>query len=213
MKTGVILVSALLSAGALIAQVQAPLELPAPQKTGGRPLMEALALRATSRAFDRRDLPVQQLSDLLWAAFGINRPDGKRTAPSAKNHQEMDLYVLLKQGAFRYHAQAHRLDRVSPADLRTFGGSQAFAWDAPVTLILVADLAKTGTGALEQRREWAHIDAGYISQNIYLYCASAGLATGARAYVDKAPLGQRLSLRPDQLILLAQSVGFPGSPR
>ena len=172
--------------------------------------MEVLAQRATSRAFDKRELPVQQLSDLLWAAFGVNRPDGKRTAPSAKNCQEIDLYVLLNKGTFRYHAPAHRLDPVSPADLRAFGSLQAFAKEAPVTLVLVADLAKTGTGPLEQRRGWAHADAGYISQNIYLYCASAGLATGARAYVDKTLLGPRLSLRPDQLILLAQSVGFPG---
>lgn len=207
MNVRVPLISAFLTA-ALIAQV--PPDLPPPQKAGGRPLMEALALRSTSRAFDPRELPVQQLSDLLWAAFGINRPDGKRTAPSAKNCQEIDIYVLLKQGTFRYHAPAHRLDPVSSADQRAFGSIQAFAKDAPVTLILVADLAKTGTGPLEQRREWSHIDAGYISQNIYLYCASAGLATGARAYVDKTLLAPRLSLRPDQVILLAQSVGFPG---
>lgn len=204
------LLSILLSGSTLIAQVQVPPDLPAPQKAGGRPLMEALALRATSRAFDPKELSAQQLSDLLWAAWGVNRPDGKRTAPSAKNCQEIDVYVLLKQGTFRYQAKGHRLEPVAPADLRAFGGIQAFAKDAPVTLILVADLAKTGTGPLEQRREWACLDAGYISQNIYLYCASAGLATGARAYVDKAALGPRLSLRPDQLILLAQSVGFPG---
>lgn len=213
MKIGVALASALLSAGALLAQAQAPLELPAPQKTGGRPLMEALALRSTSRAFDKRELPLQQLSDLLWAAFGVNRPDGRRTAPSARNTQEIDLYVLLKKGAYRYQAQAHRLDPVAPGDLRAFGGTQTFVQDAPVTLVLVADLAKTGTGPLEQRREWAHADAGYISQNIYLYCASTGLATGARAYVDRALLAPRLVLRPDQLILLAQSVGFPAGSR
>lgn len=213
MNGAVTLVSFLLSAGTLIAQIQAPVDLPAPQKTGGKPLMEALALRATSRAFDKRDLAVQQLSDLLWAAFGINRADGKRTAPSAKNNQEIDLYVLLKRGTFRYHAQAHRLEPVSPADLRAYGAMQTFALDAPVTLVLVADLAKTGTGPLEQRRAWAHADAGYISQNIYLYCASTGLATGARAYVDHAALGPRLSLRPDQLIVLAQSVGFPVNQR
>jgi SagB-type dehydrogenase family enzyme len=171
--------------------------------------MEALALRSTSREFDTRDLSDQQLSDLLWAAFGVNRPDGKRTAPSAKNNLEIDLYVLLKRGAFRYQAETHRLVSVSPTDLRPLGGIQAFAKDAPVTLVLVADLAKTGNGPLEQRKELTHLDAGYISQNIYLYCASTGLATGARAYVDKALLAPRLALRPDQIILLAQSVGFP----
>ncbi len=207
MNVRVPLISAFLTA-ALIAQV--PPDLPAPQKAGGRPLMEALALRSTSRAFDPKELSTQQLSDLLWAAWGVNRPDGRRTAPSARNGQEIDVYVLLKQGTFRYQAKGHRLEPVAPADLRALGGIQAFAKDAPVTLILVADLAKTGTGPLEQRREWASMDAGYISQNIYLYCASAGLATGARAYVDKAALGPKLALRPDQLILLGQSVGFPG---
>lgn len=209
MKTKITILAALVFVGTLCAASQSPLELPSPQKTGGRPLMEALALRSTARAFDRRDLPVQQLSDLLWAAFGINRPDGKRTAPSAKNKQETDIYVLLKSGAFVYNAPAHRLDPVSPEDLRPLGGTQTFVQDAPVTLILVVDLARTGTGPGEQRRLLAHIDVGYISQNIYLYCASVGLATGARAYVDKTVLGPRLALRPEQEILLAQSVGFP----
>lgn len=211
MNVRVPLISAFLAAGVLVAQiVPAPPDLPAPRKTGGRPLMEALALRATSRSFDPKELSAQQLSDLLWAAWGVNRPDGRRTAPSARNTQEIDVYVLLKQGAFRYQAKDHRLEPVAPADLRALGGIQAFVKDAPVTLILVADLARTGSGPLEQRREWACMDAGYISQNIYLYCASAGLATGARAYVDKAALGPKLTLRPDQLILLGQSVGFPG---
>lgn len=213
MNTRTLLFSALFSANALWAQLQAPLDLPIPRKVGGRPLMEALALRSTSRDFDTQDLPVQQLSDLLWAAFGINRPDGRRTAPSAKNNQEIELYVLLKQGTYRYQAKAHRLDPVAPADLRSFAGLQAFVKDAPVTLVLVADLSKVGGGTLEQQKEWCHLDGGYISQNIYLYCASTGLATGARVYVDKAALASRLSLRSDQLILLAQSVGVPGKPR
>jgi SagB-type dehydrogenase family enzyme len=212
MNRAALFLSSLLSAGVLAAQTSlAPMALPAPQKAGGKPLMEALALRATSRAFDPKDLTAQQLSDLLWAAFGINRPDGKRTAPSARNTQEIHLYVLLKQGTFRYQAQSHRLDPVAPADLRAFGGLQPFVKDAPVTLILVADLAKTGTGPLAQRREWSHLNAGYISQNIYLYCASMGLATGARAYVDKALLAPKLILRPDQEILLGQSVGWPAA--
>jgi SagB-type dehydrogenase family enzyme len=187
---------------------QAPVALPPPQKTGGRPFMETLAARATSRAFDPRELSPQQLSDLLWAAFGVSRPDGKRTAPSAMNMQETDVYVLLKTGAFRYEAKTHRLEPVASGDLRALGGTQAFVQDAPVTLVLVADLARTGTGALEGRRQWAYMDAGYISQNIYLYCASAGLATGARGSVDKAKLAPRLGLRADQEILLAHCVGY-----
>jgi nitroreductase len=181
------------------------LNLPAPQKTGGMPLMDALAKRSTARAFDSKDLSPQQLSNLLWAAWGINRPDGRRTAPSARNFQEIDVYALLKTGVFVYVAKGHQLSRISSEDCRALGGTQSFVKDAPVTLILVADLAKVGGAG----RDMALIDTGFISQNIYLYCASQGLATGARASVDKAALGPRLKLRPDQLIVLAQSVGHP----
>jgi nitroreductase len=184
------------------------LDLPAPHKTGGMPLMEALAKRSTARAFDPRALSSQQLSDLLWAAFGINRPDGKRTAPSARNWQETDIYVLLPSGAYLYDAPAHRLNPVTDGDFRALGGMQPFVKDAPVTLVLVADLAKVG-GERSDRINIGHIDAGYVSQNIYLYCASAGLVTGARGMVDRPALGGKLNLRPDQLIIIAQSVGFP----
>lgn len=202
------LVAALVFASASFAQTQ-PLELPAPQKTGGLPLMEVLAKRSTARAFDTRDLAPQQFSNLLWAAFGINRADGKRTAPSARNWQEIDVYVLLKQGAFLYDAKNHRLDLVMADDVRPLGGTQAFVKDAPVTLVFVADLAKMGNGSAEAKANNANIDTGYISQNVYLFCASEGLATGARGMVDRAALGPKLNLRSDQMIVLAQSVGFP----
>lgn len=172
--------------------------------------MEALARRATARSFDAaRELSPQQLSNLFWAAWGINRPDGKRTAPSARNNQEIDVYALLKTGVFVYDAKDHQLRQISPEDCRALGGSQPFVRDAPVTLILVADLAKAGGAGKAGSKDWAFIDAGYISQNIYLYCAAERLATGARAYVDKTELGPKLQLRPDQLIVLAQSVGYP----
>src|ERR1019366_2894921 len=99
------------------------LNLPAPQQTGGMPLMDALARRATARAFDSKDLSPQQLSDLLWAAWGINRPDGRRTAPSARNKQEIDVYALLKTGVFIYVANGHRLSQISSADCRALGGT------------------------------------------------------------------------------------------
>jgi nitroreductase len=185
------------------------LALPAPQKSGGMPLMEALAKRSTARAFDSKELSSQQLSSLLWAAFGINRPDGKRTAPSARNFQETDIYVLLKQGAYVYSAPSNRLDLVLAEDIRALGGTQAFVKDAPVTLVFVADLAKMGKGSSEDKKNLANIDVGYISQNVYLFCASDGLVTGARAMVDRAALGPKLKLRPDQMIVLAQSAGYP----
>ena len=172
------------------------------------PLMEALAKRSTSRAFATNELSSQQISSLLWAAFGINRPDGKRTAPSAMNFQETDIYVLLKSGAYVYSAASNQLNQVVAEDIRALGGIQAFVKDAPVTLVFVADLAKSG-GNNEGNRNFASIDVGYISQNVYLFCASEGLATGARALVDQKALGEKLKLRPDQLIVLAQSVGYP----
>lgn len=205
MKRALSFLVTVLAAGNLLAQ---SIDLPAPQKTGGMPLMDALAKRSTARVFATNDLSSQQISSLLWAAFGINRPDGRRTAPSANNKQETDIYVLLKSGAYVYSAVSNNLDQILAEDIRTLGGTQAFVKDAPVTLIFVADLAKRG-GNNEGARNTANIDVGYISQNVYLFCASEGLVTGARGSVDRAVLGSKLKLRPDQLIVLAQSVGHP----
>jgi nitroreductase len=206
MKRTPVFLFALFIAGRLLAQ---SLDLPAPQKTGGMPLMDALAKRSTARAFDSKELSPQQLSSLLWAAFGINRPDGKRTAPSARNFQETDIYVLLKSGTYVYNARSNKLDLVVAEDIRALGGTQAFITNAPVTLVFVADFSKMGKGSDENKLNTANIDTGYISQNIYLYCASEGLVTGARMSVDKAALGPQLKLRPDQAIILAHSVGYP----
>ena len=205
LKLSILLAATL--AGTLLAQ---SIKLPAPQKTGGMPLMEALAKRSTARIFATNELSSRQISSLLWAAFGINRPDGKRTAPSANDRQETDIYVLLKSGAYVYSAVSNKLDLVVAEDIRALGGMQPFVKDAPVTLVFVADLAKSG-GNNESTRNFASIDAGYISQNVYLFCVSENLVTGARAMVDRAALGQKLKLRPDQFIVLAQSVGYPKS--
>jgi nitroreductase len=185
------------------------LDLPAAQKAGGMPLMETLAKRATARAFAPQELSMQQISNLLWAAFGVNRPDGKRTAPSAMNFQEIDVYVLLQRGAYVYDAKGNRLTQVLSEDIRVLGGTQSFVRDAPVTLVFVADLARMSGGANLEKDPIAAFDTGFISQNVYLYCASEGLATGVRAWVDRDALGKRLGLRPDQKIVAAQSVGFP----
>jgi SagB-type dehydrogenase family enzyme len=206
MKRTLYLLFAPLVAGTLLAQ---SVDLPAPQKSGGMPLMDALAKRSTAREFDSKDLSPQQLSSLLWASFGINRPDGKRTAPSAKNCQETDLYVILKQGAYLYDAKSNRLNLVVNDDLRSLAGTQAFATNAPVTLVFVADFARMEKWSVEEKKNFAGMDVGYISQNAYLFCASEGLVTGARASVDRKALGGKLKLRPDQMIILAQSVGHP----
>ena len=179
------------------------------QMEGGKPLMQALKERATARAFSPEKLPDQTLSNLLWAAFGVNRPDGRRTAPSAMNRQEIDIYVVAANGTFVYEAKTHSLVPVVPEDLRALAGTQAFVKEAPVTLIFVADYARMGTASTEQKDLYAPADAGFIGQNVYLFCASEGLATGVRAMIDRAALAKALKLRSDQKIILAQSVGYP----
>ena len=203
-------VSVLLGSVWVAAQSPAPIQLPAPQTEGGKPLMQALKLRATSREFAPEPLPPQTLSNLLWAAWGINRPDsGKRTAPSAHDWQETDVYVVTASGAFLYDARANRLVPVAAGDLRALAGVQAFVKEAPVTLVFVADTARMKGAAPDMRQSYAWADAAFLSQNVYLFCASSGLATGVRAMVDRAPLAKALKLAPTQLITLAQSVGYP----
>lgn len=194
----------LLLSSALHAQ---DIELPAPHKSGGLPLMEALSKRSTARTFDARELTPQQLSDLAWAGLGINRSDGKRTAPSAHNKQEIELYLLLKQGAYVYDATKNILRQVATEDLRQLGAKT----EAPVCLLFVGDLAKRGD-TTESGRNGATVDSGFVSQNIYLYCASEGLSTGYRGGgFDHAALGPKLKLRTEQSIVAAQPVGYPKS--
>ncbi len=204
-----VLLAGLASAGVARAQALQPVALPQPQTDGGKPLRQALKLRATSRAFAPDPLPAQTLANLLWAANGINRPqEGKRTAPSAHNWQEIEVVVLAATGAYVYDAAGNRLAPLAAGDLRALGGAQEFVKEAPVTLVFVADTAKTkGAGADAQ---WlAYADAAFVSQNVYLFCASSGLATGVRAMIDRPALAKALKLRDTQTIALAQSVGLP----
>mgnify|MGYP006267698543 CR=1 FL=1 len=193
------------------AEILAPIQLPPPQTDGGKPLMQALKLRATSRSFAPDPIPGQTQSNLLWAAWGINRPgEGKRTAPSARNWQEIDLMVVREDGTFLYDAAANRLLPVAAGDHRALTGVQPFVKDAPLTLLLVADTSRMkGAEKDPEQRQWLWADAGFISQNIYLFCASEGLATGVRALVNRPPLAKALGLKENQVILLAQSVGRP----
>lgn len=206
------LLTALVIAGGAAAQELAPIALPPPQTDGGKPLMQALKLRATSRAFAPDPLPPQTLANLLWAAWGINRPaEGKRTAPSAHNWQEIEVVALMERGAFVYDAAANLLRPLARGDLRHLGGVQDFVKDAPLTLVLVADGDKIqGNAAEKQALAWT--DAAFVSQNVYLFCASEGLATGVRLMVDRPALAKALKLRDGQIVALAQSVGFPKKP-
>ena len=182
--------------------------LPVPHQTGGMPLMEALAKRQSIREYDTRELSRQQLSDLLWATFGINRPDGRRTAPTANNRQEFDLYVVLPAGGYRYDAAANKLLLVTSEDIRDQITGRRFA-TAPVQLLYVADLARRSEKEENQKLLLAHIDCGYLSQNTGLFCASEGLATCPRATLQREVAAEKHRLRPDQRILLAHSVGYP----
>jgi len=187
-----------------------PEDLPPPQTSGGKPLMTALKQRRTLREFAATDLSAQELSDLLWAAFGINRPEeGRRTAPSAMNSQEIDLYIALERGLYVYQARPHRLRLVTAQDLRSKTSGQSFS-NAPVVLILVADLARLEKAKPETRPFYAGFDAGCICQNIYLYCASTGLATVVHD-LNRDPLALAMGLGPEQKIMFAQAVGHPAN--
>jgi SagB-type dehydrogenase family enzyme len=187
-----------------------PLVLPPPQTDGGKPLMQALKDRHSTREFGSEKLSPQVLANLLWAAFGINRPgEGKRTAPSAMNWQEIDVYVATAEGLYAYDAKGNKLDPILAEDVRGATGVQPFVKDAPVDLVYVADFAKTGKGSAEDRNFYTGADAGFIAQNVYLFCAWEGLAVVVRGSVDRPELAKLMKLRPDQKILLAQTVGYP----
>jgi SagB-type dehydrogenase family enzyme len=180
-----------------------------PDTSGGKPLMAVLKARKSSRSFNEKKLPDQIMSNLLWAAYGVNRPDGHRTAPSAMNWQEMDIYVFTADGVYLYGARTHSLQPVLKGDLRAKAGKQDFVATAPVNLVYVADMKKAGTGSADDAKLYAAADCGFIAQNVYLYCASEGLAVVVRAWVDHQELSRVLNLRPEQKVILAQTVGFP----
>ncbi|MDR3119222.1 MAG: SagB/ThcOx family dehydrogenase [Mediterranea sp.] len=171
--------------------------LPKPVTTGGMPLMEALSKRSSSREFSTADLDNQTLSNMLWAAWGFNRSD-KRTAPSASNKQELSLYVVLKSGVYYYDAKANKLVQKAQGDVRGKMGKQNFVATAPVNIVFVEDKSKQGSGA---------VDSGFISQNIYLFCASEGLATVVRAFFDAGVVKEALKLDENMQPILTQTVG------
>jgi nitroreductase len=203
-------VTLLIGSGLSYAQGIEPIMLPAAQTEGGKPLMQALKDRESSREFSPKELPLQVISDLLWAACGINRPDsGRRTAPTAMNMQEIDIYVSKSDGLYLFDAKANILVPVTAGDLRPLTGKQPFVKGAPVNLIYVADLAKMGRLSSGDADFYAATDTGFISANVYLFCASGGLATVVRGLIDRPALAKAMKLRPNQKIILAQTVGYP----
>jgi SagB-type dehydrogenase family enzyme len=186
------------------------IQLLKPQINGGRPLMQVLNDRKSTRAFSTEALPLRVLSDLLWAAFGINRPEtGQRTAPSASNQQEIDIYVATAEGLYLYDAKAHALRPVLAEDIRVKTGLQPFVGSAPVNLVYVADFSRMTSSAEDEKAFYSAANTGFIAQNVYLYCASEGLATVVRGLVNRTALARAMKLRPEQKITLAQTVGYP----
>lgn len=191
------------------AQEPKEIMLPKPQTDGGIPLMQALKARQSSREFSAEKLPLQVLSNLLWAADGVNRPDGKRTAPSAVNWQNIDIYVAMADGLYLYQPSEHALKGILPEDVRIATGRQDFVKEVPVNLVFVADFSKINRGTEEDKNFYSASHTGFISQNVYLYCASEGLATVVRGLIDRESMVKLMKLRPEQKVMLAQSVGYP----
>jgi nitroreductase len=186
-----------------------PIKLLEPQTTGGKPLMQALKDRHSSREFSTEKLPLQTLSNLLWAGFGINRPSGQRTAPSAVNWQDIDIYVALEEGLYIYDAKANILNQILAEDIRGLTGMQPFPKTAAVDLIYVSDQSRMTRAEQGQKDLYSAADAAFISQNVYLFCASENLATVVIAMVDKPALAKKMGLKSDQKIMLVQPVGYP----
>jgi Nitroreductase len=175
--------------------------LPSPSKTGGKPLMEALNERKSSREFAETKLSEQTLSNLLWAAYGFSHED-KRTAPSANNRQEFTIYAVMESGIYIYNAKENKLSLKAEGDFRADMGGQDFVATAPLNLVYVADMTETSP-------EIAYVDCGFISQNVYLYCSSEGLATVVRGYFDADTVKKALQLEDNQRPILTQTVGYP----
>jgi SagB-type dehydrogenase family enzyme len=185
------------------------IKLPQPQTEIGKPLMQCLKLRQSSREFDSKPIEIQDLSNLLWAACGINRQEsGKRTAPSAMNNQETDIFLAMPDGVYLYNPKEHSLYPVMNEDIRALTGKQEFVKTAPLNLIYVADYSKMGKAEEESKILYSGADVGFIAQNVYLYCASQGLSVVVRAMVDKPALAKKLGLTKDQKIILSQTVGY-----
>ena len=173
------------------------------------PLMAALGLRHSTRAYSNRPLSAQTLSDLLWAAFSINRPSGDRTAPYWRHVMVIDVYAAMADGVWLYDPRAHALAPHSSEDLRAQTGTQEFVAAAPLNLVYVAHGERMTEVSPEERRLYAFVDAGFIGQNVYLFCASEGLGSVFRGAVDYPRLARALKLPPQQFVTFAQTVGYP----
>lgn len=153
------------------------------------------------------------MSEILWAANGINREDGKRTAPSAMNKHSVDVYAVLPEGVYVYDPTEHQLLPVAEGDYRRLVGKQEYVYNAPLNLVYVADMAKLENlprpAPEEEKLKWVYVEAGHKAQNVYIYCASEGINTVVRALIDKEAFSKTIGLNSKQIIVLAQTIGYP----
>ena len=196
------------------------IKLPQPETTGGMPLLDALRSRHTTReAYSTKDLPLQELSNVLWAASGMTREQGGtgigtkgcHTAPTAHNWQEIEVYVGRGDGLYLYDPATHALQGITPEDIRPYTANEQQPWvvDVPISLIYVADMAKMTEGGTGDFDVFRWTDSAVMAENVYLYCTSAGLVTVVRALFDRALMFAPMKLRPGQVVTLAQPVGYP----
>ncbi|MGC2519561.1 MAG: nitroreductase family protein [Burkholderiales bacterium] len=204
-----LLAGAALAAMPMAALAQEARGLPAPRKNAGKPLMQALQLRRSVREFSPHPLPPQLLSDLLWAAYGVNRPSGDRTAPYWRHIMVIDVYAAMANGVWLYDPRQHALRPHLDADIRAQTGLQDFVATAPLNLVYVAHGERMTDISPEERRLYGSVDAAFAGQNVYLFCASEGLATVFRGAVDQEKLGRAMRLDDGQFVTFAQTVGFP----
>ncbi len=185
------------------------IKLPEPNKTGGKPLMQALNERQSSRDFIDKDLTQQQISDLLWAAYGINRTEtGKHTIPTSRNVQDMEVYIATKDGAFLYLPKENALQKITANDIREITGKQDFVKIAAINLVYVSDFSKSGTASDEIKTMTAATHCGFMGQNVYLYCASEGLISVFRAWIENSEIEKALNLPENKHVIYCQTVGY-----
>ncbi|MDX9932440.1 MAG: SagB/ThcOx family dehydrogenase [Bacteroidales bacterium] len=204
-----IILTICITASVFSASAQSVINLPAPVTTGGKPLMDVLSERHSGREFLDSAMSDQQISNLLWAAYGVNRSEsGKRTAPSARNMQEFDIYVALKKGLYRWNSANNQLEPIKSGDFRGRIGRQTFVASASLVLIFVADYDRMGKMEEASKEFYSAADCGYISQNVYLFAASENLSTVVLGSVERESVAQLLGLKTTQKIVFAQPVGF-----
>lgn len=185
------------------------IKLPSPKMEGGKPFLTVLKNRKSSRSFSQKEISLNVLSNLLWAACGVSHEKGKRTAPSAMDNREIDVYVAKADGLFLYIPDKHSLKLVLKKDIRADTGKQGFVKKAPVNLVYVANFSKMKMISKDDKLKYAAADTGFISQNVYLFCTSEGLNTVVRGWINKEKLAKIMNLKAKQQIILSQTIGYP----